>query len=165
MRAMKQLKLGFEANTTAEPKHYNQGRTKHCALYALATLSGLEPNHIIATAKAELRGTRTRYNGRFWQIKRVYNRLGYHFPASLMKAPGRKVKDTDLSLLEGRGMLRMRKRKNSSRGHHVTFCNGIIYDSGENRPYAAGPYLRASIFSGWHYINIIPEEALKRIAQ
>lgn len=139
--------------------HYSQGSKPYCALYALATLEGLDPNHIIKTAKKTVSGTRTRYNGQFWQIINTYCNLGYHFPFSKIPDPDtQRTRDVDPGQFSGKGHIRIQKRRASSKGHQACYKNGIIYDSSETGPEPARLYLTKIIKKRHHYIIIKPQQ-------
>jgi len=138
--------------------HYSQGKTKYCALYALAMLEGLNPEYIIKIAKKTVSGTRTRYNGQFWQIQRTYLNLGYYFPFSRIPDPDtQRTRDTKLEQFSGKGHIRIQKRKASLHGHQACFKNGVVYDSSEIGPTPARLYLTLILKKRYHYIVIKPQ--------
>lgn len=141
--------------------HYRQGNTNYCALYTLATLEGLDPNHIIKIAKKTVSGTRTRYTGQFWQIRNTYCILGYYFPFDKIPDPDtQRTREVDSGQFSGRGHFRIQKRKASLIGHQACYKNGIIYDSSESGPQPARFYLTDLIKKRYHYIVIKPQVVL-----
>lgn len=150
--------LGKEHKEELLLTHYNQGNTTYCALYTLATLEGLDPEHVIKIAKKTVSGTRTRYNGRFWQIQQVYARLGYYFPFNKIPDPDtQRTRDADPGQFYGKGHIRLQKRQASLSGHQACYKNGIVYDSGDIGPQPAILYLTQSLKNKYHYIVIKPQ--------
>jgi len=156
--ARKEELLHFLEHKEDRLTHYRQGKTRYCALYALAMLEGLDPKHVIKIAKKTVSGTRTRYNGRFWQIHRAYVRLGYHFPFDRIPDPDtQRTRDVDPGQFSGKGHVRIQKRRTSQSGHQACYKNGMVYDSSRVGPQPAGLYLTVTIRKRYHYIIIKPQ--------
>ena len=138
--------------------HYRQGKTKYCALYALAMLEGLDPEHVIKTAKKTVSGTRTRYTGQFWQIRNTYCNLGYYFPFDRIPDQDiQRIRDVDPGQFSGKGHVRIQKRRTSNKGHQLCYKNGIIYDSSTIGPQPARLYLTNLIKRKYCYIILKPQ--------
>lgn len=131
-------------------RHMFQGSTSYCALYALAILEELDIDEVIKTAKRQcsIIRKRSRYTGRFNQIRATYAALGYTFPFSGgLDKEVRRIKNRRPEHFTGKGHARLTKRKKSTEGHQICYKDGIIYDSAQFRRQTAEVFLATTKYT------------------